>query len=78
MKELVRVIAEALVDQTDKIQIQEEQADDTTVIKLCVAPDETSKVIGKKGRIAKSIRTLVRAASAEDVMKYSVEIVDEL
>ena len=75
MDELVRFIAKSLVDDPDAVQVETKQDGEYTVIKLHVAPGDMGKVIGKKGRIAKAIRTVVKAASVKDNGKYSVEIV---
>lgn len=75
MDELVRFIAKSLVDDPDAVQVETKQDGDCTVIELHVAPGNMGKVIGKQGRIAKAIRTVVKAASARDNGKYMVEIV---
>lgn len=74
MKELVRVIATALVDHPDEVVVTEKETDKTIVVELKVAPEDMGKVIGKQGRIAKSIRTVVKAASTRDDKKVIVEI----
>ena len=74
MDELVRFIAKSLVDDPDAVQVETKQDGEYTVIELHVAPGDMGKVIGKKGRIAKAIRTVVKAASVKDNGKYSVEI----
>lgn len=74
MKELVRVIATALVDHPDEIVVTEKETEKTIVVELKVAPEDMGKVIGKQGRIAKSIRTVVKAASTRDDKKVIVEI----
>ena len=75
MDELVRFIARSLVDDPDAVQVETKQDGDCTVIELHVAPDDMGKVIGRQGRIAKAIRTVVKAASAREHGKYAVEIV---
>ncbi|MDL2259185.1 KH domain-containing protein [Eubacteriales bacterium OttesenSCG-928-K08] len=76
MDELVRYIAKSLVDKPDDVKINVKTEDeDTVVIELSVAPEDMGKVIGKQGRIAKAIRTIVKAASVQDEKKYIVEIV---
>ncbi len=75
MDELVRFIAKSLVDDPDAVQVETKQDGDCTVIELHVAPGDMGKVIGKQGRIAKAIRTVVKAASVRDNGKYMVEIV---
>lgn len=75
MDELVRFIAKSLVDDPDAVQVETKQDGEYTVIELHVAPGDMGKVIGKQGRIAKAIRTVVKAASVKDNVKYTVEIV---
>ena len=74
MKELVGVIAKALVDNPDEVVVSETVKDKVIVIDLKVAQSDMGKVIGKSGRIAKSIRTVVSAASAKSDKKVIVEI----
>ena len=74
MKELVEIIVKALVDEPDQVVITEEVKDDEQVISIKVASDDMGKVIGKQGRIAKAIRTVVIAAAIKDDAKVSVEI----
>jgi len=74
MKELVKVIAMALVDHPDQVVVTEEENEKAIVVELRVAPEDMGKVIGKQGRIAKSIRTVVKAASTKDDKKVVVEI----
>ena len=77
MKELVKVIAMALVDHPDQVVVTEEETEKAIVVELRVAPEDMGKVIGKQGRIAKSIRTLVKAAATKDDKKVVVEIVND-
>ena len=74
MKELVEVIAKALVENPDEVVVTESVKDDETVIELSVAPADMGKVIGKQGRIAKAIRSVVKAASSKEDKKGIVEI----
>ncbi|MDD6844938.1 MAG: KH domain-containing protein [Clostridia bacterium] len=74
MKELVEVIAKALVDYPDEVVVSETEKDKVIVVDLKVAQSDMGKVIGKSGRIAKSIRTVVSAASAKSDKKVIVEI----
>ena len=74
MKELVEVIAIALVENPDEVVVTESVKDDETVIELSVAPADMGKVIGKQGRIAKAIRSVVKAASSKEDKKVIVEI----
>jgi predicted RNA-binding protein YlqC (UPF0109 family) len=75
MKELLITIAKNLVDQPDQINVIEEQAGTTTTLKLKVAPEDMGKVIGKQGRIARSIRTVIKAAAIHENVRVNVEIV---
>lgn len=74
MKELVKVIAMALVDHPDAVEVTEKETDKSIVLELRVAPEDMGKVIGKQGRIAKAIRTVVKSAAAGDDKKVVVEI----
>ena len=74
MKELVEVLAKALVENPDEVVVTESVKDDETVIELSVAPADMGKVIGKQGRIAKAIRSVVKAASSKEDKKVIVEI----
>ena len=74
MKELVEVIAKALVENPDEVVVTESVKDDETVIELSVAPADMGKLIGKQGRIAKAIRSVVKAASSKEDKKVIVEI----
>ena len=69
MKELVEVIAKALVDDPDSVAVSERQDGRTTVIEVRVAESDMGKVIGKQGRIAKAIRSVVKAAAAKEDKK---------
>ncbi len=74
MKELVEVIASALVDSQDEVVVTETEDDSQIVLNLTVAPGDMGKVIGKQGRIAKAIRTVVRAAGSKSDKKIMVDI----
>lgn len=74
MKNLVEVITKALVDEPDRVVITEKQEGKTTVIEVHVSDSDMGKVIGKQGRIAKAIRSVVKAAAAKDDKKVVVEI----
>lgn len=74
MKELVEVIAKALVDNPDEVVVTETKNEKAIIVELKVASADTGKVIGKGGRIAKSIRSVVKAAAAKDDKKVIVEI----
>lgn len=74
MKELVEVIAKALVENPDEVVVTESVKDDEVVIELKVAASDMGKVIGKQGRIAKAIRSVVKAAASKEDKKVIVEI----
>ena len=75
MKELVEVIAKALVDDPDSVAVSERQDGRTTVIEVRVADSDMGKVIGKQGRIAKAIRSVVKAAAAKEYKKVVGDII---
>ena len=75
MKELVEVIARALVDNPDGVVVTERQEGKTTVLEVRVADGDIGKVIGKQGRIAKAIRSVVKAAATKDNKRVVVDIV---
>ncbi|MDC7295140.1 MULTISPECIES: KH domain-containing protein [unclassified Butyrivibrio] len=75
MKELVEVIAKALVDNPSEVVVTEKTDGRNILIELHVAPSDMGKVIGKQGRIAKAIRAVVKAASTRENLKVDVEIV---
>ena len=74
MAELVRYIARSLVEKPDAVDVREVENADSIVVELRVDPDDMGKVIGKQGRIAKAIRSVVRAATAKDAKPVFVEI----
>ena len=74
MKELVEVIAKSLVDYPDEVQVTETENDKAVVLELKVAQSDMGKLIGKQGRIAKAIRTVVKAAASKEDRKVIVEI----
>ena len=74
MVELVRYIARSLVENPDAVDVREVDTPDAVVIELRVAPEDMGKVIGKQGRIAKAIRSIVKAASLKDAKPVYVEI----
>ena len=75
MKDLVEVIAKALVDYPDEVSVSEKKEGRTTVLELHVAEGDMGKVIGKQGRIAKAIRAVVKAAAAKEDKRVVVDIV---
>ena len=74
MKELVEVVAKALVDNPDEVVVTERTEGRNVIIELHVAPSDMGKVIGKQGRIAQAIRAVVKAASSKDNKRVDVEI----
>ncbi|MCI7276020.1 MAG: KH domain-containing protein [Lachnospiraceae bacterium] len=74
MKKLVEVIAKSLVDSPDEVVVTEVEKENSVVIELKVAPADMGKVIGKQGRIAKAIRSVVKAAASKEDKKVIVEI----
>ena len=74
MQELVTVLAKALVEKPDEVQVEAVEEEDRTVLKLHVAQEDMGRVIGKKGRIAKAIRTIVKSAATREKKKISVDI----
>jgi predicted RNA-binding protein YlqC (UPF0109 family) len=74
MKELVELIAKALVDHPDEVRVTEIDKDHTLVYQLTVAPGDAGKIIGKQGRIAKAIRTVVAAAALQEDKRVTVDI----
>ena len=75
MRDLVEYIAKNLVDEPEKVKVTEREEPNAFVIEITVAPEDMGKVIGKQGRIAKAIRTVVKAATVKESKKYIVEIV---
>ncbi|MGA7828412.1 MAG: KH domain-containing protein [Geobacteraceae bacterium] len=76
MKELVEIIAKALVDDPSMVNATEEMENETTVIKLTVAKEDMGRIIGKEGRTAKAIRTLLNAVSTKSNKKAILKIVE--
>ncbi len=75
MKELVEIIARSLVDHPDAVSVTEVESDQSIVLELKVASDDMGKVIGKQGRIAKAIRTVIKAAATKEDKRVMLEIV---
>lgn len=75
MKELVEVLAKSLVDYPNDVIINEKDKDGTIILELTVNKEDMGKVIGKQGRIAKAIRTVVKAAAIKEGKKVVVEII---
>lgn len=76
MLELVKYIAQSLVENPDEVKVNEVENEKTIVLELSVAKEDMGKVIGKQGRIAKAIRSVVKAASSKSRKKYVVEIIE--
>ncbi len=77
MGSLVEVIARALVSKPDEVNVTEERDGNNIVVKLQVADEDIGKIIGKSGRIAKAMRTVVKAAAIKQNLRVTVEIVEE-
>ena len=77
MKELVEVLAKALVEKPDEVTVSQTEDSDSITVELQVAQSDMGKVIGKSGRIAKAIRTVVKAASSKTDKRVNVEIVQK-
>ena len=76
MKDLVEIIAKSLVDNPNEVHVNEIQGEQDLVLELRVAPEDMGKVIGKQGRVAKAISTVVKAAALNENQKVVVEIID--
>jgi uncharacterized protein len=74
--ELLDYLARRLVDEPDAVRVEEVEEDGALVLRLHVAPDDVGKVIGRQGRIARALRTLVRSGSAHEGRRIVLEIVD--
>ena len=75
MRELLTFVAQSLVDHPDQVVVRETEGPEAVILELSVAEDDMGKVIGKQGRIAKAIRTVVKAAGIHEDKKIIVEIV---
>jgi uncharacterized protein len=76
MVELLEFLARKLVDNPDEVRVERVEEEDTVVLRLPVAEDDLGKVIGRQGRIARALRTIVRAGSARERRRVQLEIVD--
>jgi uncharacterized protein len=76
VKELLEFLARSLVDNPDEVRVEETENDDMVVLRLSVAKDDVGKVIGKQGRIARALRTVVKASAVKDGKQATVEIID--
>jgi len=74
--ELLAYLARELVDEPDAVRVETEEREDALVLHLHVAPDDVGKVIGRQGRIARALRTLVRASAVRDDRRVVLEIAD--
>ena len=75
--ELVREIAQALVDEPSAVQVESVSRDENTILRLRVAPQDVGKVIGKQGRTARSVRTILGAVSMKLHRRYTLDILEE-
>ena len=76
MAEIVEYLARRLVDAPDAVRVEQVEREDATVLQLWVAPDDVGKVIGRQGRIARALRTVVRASAARDERRIMLEIME--
>ncbi|MEW6189531.1 MAG: KH domain-containing protein [Actinomycetota bacterium] len=76
MKELLEVLAQALVDKPEEVNVSVVEGERSVILQLHVAPEDVGKVIGKQGRIAMALRTVVKAAAVKEGKKAIVEIID--
>ncbi len=77
MKELVEILAKNLVSRPDEVRVQETEGDTASIIELRVAAEDLGRIIGKQGRTAKSIRTVVNAAASRVNRRVVLEIVED-
>ncbi len=77
MKELLEYVARAIVDEPDAVEVSEVEGERSVILELRVAPDDMGKVIGKRGRTVRAIRSLVRAAGSREGLTPLVEIVED-
>ncbi|NLP04542.1 KH domain-containing protein [Candidatus Fermentibacteria bacterium] len=76
MKELIEMIARTLVEDQENVHVEEKEVEGVTVYELRVSESDLGRVIGREGRIAKAIRTIIRSAAARRNLKATVEIID--
>ena len=76
MKNLIEIIAKALVDHPEQVKVTEVEGENTSVIELAVAKEDLGKVIGKQGRTARALRTILTAASAKIKKRAALEIIE--
>lgn len=75
MKDLVEYVIKAIVAEPDQVKITEENSDDGLLLKLEVAPDDKGRVIGRQGRVAQALRTLLRVKAAREEKRVRLEII---
>jgi uncharacterized protein len=76
VKELLEFLARSLVDNPEEVRVEETESSDGVLLRLTVAKEDVGKVIGKQGRIARALRTVVKASAVRDGKQATVEIVD--
>jgi len=76
VKELLEFLARSLVDHPEQVRVEETESSDGVLLRLTVAKEDLGKVIGKQGRIARALRTVVKASAVKDGKQATVEIVD--
>jgi uncharacterized protein len=74
LTELVAFLARKLVDDPEAVRVEQEERDDVLIVRLHVAPDDVGKVVGKQGRIARALRTIVRAGGVREGRRVLLEI----
>ncbi len=77
MKDLVEMIVKSIVDYPEKVNVKKLDGELTTILELTVAPEDLGKVIGRQGRTARAIRTILGAASVKHGRKYNLEIIEK-
>lgn len=75
MRELLEYLAKALVDKPDEVEVSQVEGERSVILELRVSPDDMGKVIGKQGRIAQALRTIVKAAAIKDGKRVMIEII---
>jgi len=75
MKELLEYLAKSLVDKPEDVEVSQVEGERSVILELRVAPDDMGKVIGKQGRIAQALRTIVKAAAIKDGKRVMIEII---
>jgi uncharacterized protein len=75
MKELLEYLAKALVDNPEQVNVSQVEGERSIILELRVAPDDMGKVIGKQGRIAQALRTLIKSAAVKDGKRVMIEII---